>query len=95
MDQSQIGSWVEAWRVNNQIIGRTDFQVVPGTTTAPPPPPPKTTSTGTGTGTGTVTGAGGGGTNFLTGDVTLGGTQIPIWAIGLAAVAVLFMMRGK
>jgi hypothetical protein len=93
MTQAEVGSWQEAWRVNNQIIASFTFKVSPAGTAT-------TSGTGTGTGGGqstqttssiskSVSGA------LPGGSVSIGGMDIPVWGLGLAAVALFFMMRGK
>jgi len=90
MSQAEVGSWQETWRVNNQILNTFTFKVSPAGTAAG--------GTGTGGGQSTQT------TSSITksvfgtlpgGSVSIGGMNIPVWGLGLAAVALFFMMRGK
>ena len=95
MDQGQVGSWSEAWAVNNQQLASFSFKVSPGSTTAPP----STSNTGAG-GPILKTPAAGGAVpsiqNTLGGTVSIGGIDVPVWGLGLAGVAILFfMMRGR
>ena len=84
MDQSQIGNWSEQWKVGTATVAVFGFNVKPAGTVV---------TGGTGTGTGTKTPATGGG-SFVGSSITIGGTDIPVWALGLAAVAVFFMFKG-
>lgn len=88
MGQAEIGNWSEAWRVNNQIVASFSFNVKPA-----------------GSSSGTTAGTTGGGQTVTTssksvfdtlpgGSISVGGMDVPVWALGLAAVAAFFMFKG-
>jgi hypothetical protein len=89
MEQSQVGSWIEAWRVNNQIIASFSFRVSPagsvvdGGPVAPAAPPRTTTTTSF--------------TDVLSsmpgGSVEIGGMEIPWMALGIGAIALLLVIK--
>ncbi len=85
MTQDQVGQWSETWRVNNQIVQSFTFSVVPsGSVVAGG----SAATGGTGQTVPKTT------QNFLSGSsVSIGGTSVPVWALGLAAVAVFFMVK--
>jgi len=86
MGQGEIGSWTEAWRVNNQIIASFSFRVQPsGSVTGNAP-----ATTGGGQTAKTSSGV----LDKLPGGlITIGGSDIPIWALGAAAVVAYFMFK--
>jgi hypothetical protein len=76
---SQVGQWTEAWQVAGQSAGSISFSVAAGGSGGGSPPVP----------------AGGSGldvSSLLNGSVTVGGTSVPYWALGLGAVGLLWFM---
>lgn len=87
MGQGEIGSWSEAWRVNNQIVSSFSFRVSPS-----------------GSVTNTTAGNTGGGQTVKTtpsvfdtlpgGSIQIGGNDIPVLALGAAAIVAFFLFKG-
>lgn len=89
MTQAEVGNWVEAWRVNNQIIASFTFKVSPA---AAAPTVPTTSSTGSGQTTPTTPSSKSVGGTLPGGSVSIGGMDVPVWALGLGAVALFFVL---
>jgi hypothetical protein len=79
IDQSQIGNWSESWTVGPVTVGSFSFTVSPAGSSGQ-----STKSTQTTTSTSTLPG----------GSITIGGTSVPLLAIG-AGVVVLFLLMRK
>lgn len=80
---SQVGNWTETWQVAGQAAGSISFSVG-----AP---------SGSSGGGGSNTSSPGGGSgldvsSLLSSSVTVGGTSVPYWALGLGAVGLLWFM---
>ena len=102
MDGSTVGAWSEQWTVGNTNAGTVNFSVA----AAPSSPPPAGAGSGAGAGGGSKatpppppppdkTG-GVSLTDFFSSTFGIGGYEIPVWALGLAAVGGVWLMsRGK
>ncbi len=87
MDQSQVGSWQETWRVNNQIVQSLSFTVSPSGSVV------TSTSTGGGTQTSTSSTSSSLFGTLPGGSVSIGGTSIPVLALGAAVVVLILVMK--
>ncbi len=83
---SQVGQWSESWTVGGQSAGSISFSVVA---------PSSTYSGGITSGTSAGGGSGIDVSSLLNGSVSVAGTSVPYWALGLGAVAVFFFMGRK
>jgi len=96
MGQGEIGDWLEAWRLNNQVIQNLTFRVLPSSSVTAP------TTPGTGAGTGS------GQSRETTqssitksvfdslpgGSVSIGGTEVPWALIGGGLLVAYFIFKG-
>ncbi len=100
MTVSQVGTWFEQYSVGGISAGSSAFQV----TQAPGPTPTQSTtpvdvtdpSTGLATQTPTPPDSGAPALPGASSSVTIGGVEIPVWALGLGAVGLLlFFGKGQ